>query len=115
MGTAPVGKVITHATIENLMEADEAERGQRSLDDVRRVQVEDALVDTGATMLSLSTSLIQQRGLRNVRTRSARTAGGMRQFDVYEAVQLTVQGRQCDCEVPEHGGVQMIELYSVFE
>jgi clan AA aspartic protease len=148
METATLGKVITHATIENLMEAYEAERGQRRRDNVRRVQVEDALVDTGATMLSLPASLIKQLGLRKVRTRSARTAGGQRQFDVYEAVQLSVQGRQCVCEVaelddscpvligqiplemldwvvdpvnqrlignPEHGGEQMIELYSVFE
>jgi predicted aspartyl protease len=148
MENTVVGKVITHATIENLIDAYEAQNGTRRPDDVRRVHVDDALVDTGATMLSLPTALMNQLGLRKVRTRTARTAGGVRQFDVYEAVQLTVQDRQCVCEVaelddscpvligqiplemldwvldpvgqrlignPEHGGEQMIELYSVFD
>ena len=58
------GRVLTDATIENLGDLSEAERGSRLDADVRRLNVKDALVDTGATTLALPTSIIQQLGLR---------------------------------------------------
>ena len=48
-----MGRVLTQATIENLGDLFEVERGGRSADEVRRVVDEEALVDTGATTLAL--------------------------------------------------------------
>ena len=47
-----MGKVIVAATIENLLDLHEVRLGVRAADAVRRVEVADALVDTGATALS---------------------------------------------------------------
>jgi hypothetical protein len=50
METATVGKVIVSAKIENLFDIEKVFEGQISEDQVRRIEVEDALVDTGATI-----------------------------------------------------------------
>jgi predicted aspartyl protease len=96
-----MGKVVVSARIENLQDAYEAEKGVLPAGDVRTVEVSDALVDTGATMLSLPRRLIAQLGLTRRRTRTARTAAGIVSFGIYGAVRLTVQGRDCIIEAAE--------------
>ena len=75
------------------------QKGILPADQARRVEVEDALVDTGATELSMPKRLIQQLGLQPTRTRRARTAAASTTVQVYEAVRLTVQGRDCLSDV----------------
>jgi predicted aspartyl protease len=58
-------------------------------------------VDTGATMLSLPTSIIRQLGLTKQSTRRVTTSKGVDQADVYSAVKLAVQGRTCTVDVLE--------------
>ena len=53
MGTTIVGKVIVSAKIENLFDIEEVFKGRITDDQVRRLEVDDAMVDTGATTLSL--------------------------------------------------------------
>ena len=101
METKTVGKVIVSAKIENLTDLMAVETGARQPVDVRWLEVSDALVDTGATMLSLPKRMIEQLGLKLVRTRRARTAAGMTDFGVYSLVQLTIQGRDCKLEPAE--------------
>ena len=101
MEIVTMGKVVVSARIENLRDIYEAEKGALPAGQVRRVEVTDALVDTGATMLSLPRSLVEQLGLRRRRTRTARTATGVAEFGVYDAVRLTVQERDCLAEVAE--------------
>jgi hypothetical protein len=48
-----MGRVTVQATIENLLDIWDVERGMLPGDQVRRVRVPNALVDTGATLLSL--------------------------------------------------------------
>jgi predicted aspartyl protease len=99
-----MGKVVVSARIENLQDTYEAEKGVLLAGDVRSVEVSDALVDTGATMLSIPRRLIGQLGLNRRRTRTARTAAGVVSFGIYGAVRLTIQGRDCIaevCEVPD--------------
>ncbi len=52
------GKVSVSARIENLQDTYEAEKGTIPAGNVRSVDVADALVDTGATMLSIPRRLI---------------------------------------------------------
>ena len=101
MEPSTMGKVIVSARIENLADVIEVQKGQRSSDQVRSVEVSNALVDTGATMLSLPQKLVAQLGLNRRRMRRARTTAGICDFGVYDAVQLTVQGRDCLVEVAE--------------
>jgi predicted aspartyl protease len=96
-----MGKVTVSARIENLQDTYEAEKGMLPVADVRSVEVADALVDTGATMLSIPRRLIAQLGLTRRRSRTARTAAGVVSFGIYGAVRLTVQGRDCIVEAAE--------------
>lgn len=97
----PMGKVLVSAKIENLADLSDAQRGLRSADAVRSVAIDDALVDTGATMLSVPGRIIVELGLKLRHRRRVRTAAGPREIGVYEAVQLTIQGRDCIVEVAE--------------
>jgi hypothetical protein len=56
MGSETMDRVLTEATIENLKDLWDAERGLLPPEEVRRITVPDALVDTGATLLSLPAS-----------------------------------------------------------
>jgi predicted aspartyl protease len=101
MESTTVGKVLVAAKIENLSDLFAVGKGEMRPEDVRTIEVTDAVVDTGATMLSLPRRLIQQLGLQRFRTRRAQTTAGVKDFDVYGTVQLTVQGRDCHVDVAE--------------
>ena len=96
-----VGRVLTTATIENLGDLVEVERGSRENEQVRRVTVRDALVDTGATTLALPTTLINGLGLKKVYEKQARSSRGVGPVSVYEAVRLTIHDRFCTVDVME--------------
>lgn len=105
MEIATMGKVIVSARAENLRDVDAVEEGRLSLDRIRSVEIDDALVDTGATLLSLPTRYIQQLGLTQIRERTARTVGGIIRLRIYSNVRLTIQGRDVTtevCEVPDN-------------
>ncbi len=72
-----MGRVVTEATIENLKDLWAAERGLIPADQVRRVIVPDALVDTGATTLSLPTAVIRQLGLTRTGSKQVRSSTGL--------------------------------------
>jgi predicted aspartyl protease len=101
METARMGKVVVAATIENLDDLVFVRKGLLTDQDVRRVEVTDALVDTGATGLLVPRRLIDQLGLDPVRTRPSRTIAGPFPLQIYRAVRLTVQGRDCISDVGE--------------
>ena len=101
METATMGRVVTEATIENLEDLWAVRRGLLAPEQVRRVTVSDALADTGATMLSLPTRLISTLGLTKTARRRVNSSLGMGEADVYEAVRLTIQGRECLLDVLE--------------
>jgi predicted aspartyl protease len=96
-----MGKVLVAAKIQNLHDVFNAEAGTMPADEVRSVEITDALVDTGATTLSMPKRLIQQLGLRPFRTRRALTTSGPANVQVYGTVRLTVQGRECNADVSE--------------
>jgi len=96
-----MGKVTVPARIENLEDVYQEARGTLAPQQVRSVDVADALVDTGATLLSLPARFVRELGLRRTRSRTARTAAGDVQFGIHQAVRLTVQERDCVVEVAE--------------
>jgi len=101
MGVITMGKVIVSAKIENLEDLYRVQQGQLTPDKVRALDVTDALVDTGAIGLMIPTRLLPALGLRPTRTRQARSVSGVFQIQMYEAVRLTIQGRDCTVDVHE--------------
>ena len=96
-----VGRVMTSATIENSRDLLEVELGLRSPDQARRLDLTDALVDTGAIGLSLPTRYIRDLGLIPFKMKQVLTAGGPRPATTYQAVRLTIQDRDCTIDVLE--------------
>lgn len=101
METNAMGRVVTEATIENLEDLWRERRGSCPPDQVRRVTVPDALVDTGATLLSLPTRLIGQLGLTEQYCKRVTSSVGVGEAAVYDAVRLTIRGRSCTMDVME--------------
>jgi len=100
-----MGRVLTEATVENLEDLWEVKRGLRAQEQVRRISINDALVDTGAPTLSLPAWLIRQLGLAKRYEKRVTASTGFGMAAVYDAVRLTIQGRDCTVdvmEVPDH-------------
>ena len=83
----------TRIELENLKDLYAVELGAINSEDVRRITIENAFVDTGATGLCLPTSLIQQLGLTPLRNIRAQTANGTIDRTVYSQVKYTVLER----------------------
>ena len=65
-------------------------------------------MDTGATGLLIPTRLLAPLGLRPTELKHGRTVSGPITMQKYEAVRLTIQGRNCVVEVlevPDHCSV----------
>lgn len=101
METETMGRVTVKAKIENLSDLYLVESQLMPPEQARCVEVGDALVDTGATLLSMPKNLIERLGLKPVRTRKARTSSGTVTVQIYGTVRLTVQGRECPTDVSE--------------
>jgi clan AA aspartic protease len=96
-----MGRVAVAATVESIEDLYRVQRGEMAADQVRRIDFPDALVDTGATGLSLPRRLVEQLGLLPLRMRRAVTTEGVRDRLTFGAVRLTVQGRDCVCDVTQ--------------
>lgn len=84
---------MTHIELENQYDLVAVKLGVMEPEDVRRVTVTDALVDTGATGLCLPTPIIQRLGLTPIELTQARTATGIVDRMLYSEVQFTILGR----------------------
>ncbi len=100
-GSQEMGRVTTEALIENMKDAYAVELGVMVLADARRVKVDDALVDTGATLLSLPKRLIKQLGLARVGEKRVTSSAGVKTAGMYGPVRLTILGRTCTMDVME--------------
>ncbi len=96
-----MGRVLVEARIENLKDLWDVERGALPAAQARVADVKDALVDTGATLLSMPTRLIQQLGLKKSGMKRITSSIGAAEAAMYEAVRLTIQGRSCTMDVME--------------
>ncbi len=94
-----MGRVTTEMLIENLQDLWDEDRQQLASDQVRRLVVNDALVDTGATFLSLPSRLIRQLGLKKLFVRKITSSVGPGEANVYGPVRLTIQDRFCSADV----------------
>src|SRR5438046_1445185 len=97
----PMGQVLTEATIENIGDLWNVNQGLLAPDQVRRITVPDALVDTGATLLGLPSQMIRQLGLIKQSTKRVTSTAGVGEVAIYGTVRLTIQGRDCPTDVME--------------
>ena len=91
----------TRIELENLKDIFLAEADVIKPEDVRRLTIEDALVDTGATGLCLPKSLVQQLGLTPLRSIRVQTANGTTERTIYSEVKYTVLERSHSIQVTD--------------
>ena len=96
-----MGRVLTQATIENLEDIWASKRGLINSDRIRRIDVDDAIVDSGATLLSIPARLVRELGLEKTASKRVTSSTGPGEADVYSAVRLTIRGRSCTMDVME--------------
>ena len=101
METETMGRVLVTARIENMRDLLAVEMGMLQPAQVRAVEVTDALVDTGASMLSMPRQMIDQLGLIYLRSQRTRTASGTSDARLYGLVKLTIQERDFTTDVLE--------------
>jgi len=94
-------RIIVAAKIENLGDLFLAKSGHISADQVRSIDVNDALVDPEFPFLSMPKALIQRLGLNPSGMRKLRTKAGYVSVPLYDPVDLTVENRDCSTEVLE--------------
>ena len=106
-----MGQVITTITVTNFIDLVMAERGFIAAEEVRSVTLDNVVVDTGATLLSLPARIISQLGLIQVGERDVETSAGIKKGQIFADAQIIVEGREgrFDClELPE--GVSAVLL-----
>jgi len=106
-----MGQVITTITVTNFIDLVMAERGFIAAEEVRSVTLDNVVVDTGATLLSLPAPIISQLGLKQVGERDVETSAGIKKGRIFADAQIIVEGREgrFDClELPE--GVSAVLL-----
>ena len=84
----------TEIELTNLSDLNLESRGVIAPEEVRRVTIEDALVDTGATRLCLPKPIIEQLGLTPYGNAKARTAAGIVDRIIYSTVEFTILERK---------------------
>ena len=94
-------KHTTQIKLTNLKDIILAEAGIIKPDEIRQLTVENAIVDTGATRLSLPKLLIEQLGLGPIGNTQARTTNGIVSRTIYSTVQFTVLARDGTMQVTE--------------
>ncbi|MEG4112695.1 MULTISPECIES: aspartyl protease [unclassified Microcoleus] len=106
-----MGQVITTITVTNRIDIVMAERGFIGAEEVRSVTLDNVVVDTGATLLSLPALIISQLGLKQVGERDVETSPGIKKGRIFADAQIIVEGREgrFDClELP--AGVSAVLL-----
>ena len=96
-----MGKIVVAARVENVGDLLDADRGRLATGEVRAVEVVDAVVDTGASGLSMPRSLLETLGLTYLRTRKAMSSAGPMEVRVFGTARLSVQGRDCPVDITE--------------
>jgi len=91
-----MGQVFVPVTITNFFDVIRARDGAIGPEAVRRVSLENVLVDTGAVHLALPADLVAQLGLELVSETPIVTANGRTRARVFRGATLNVMGREGD-------------------
>jgi predicted aspartyl protease len=94
-----MGRVTVPVVIENQYDLFEVTQGRRKPDEVRRLEIPETLVDTGAKMLSLPKRMIEALGLQFLQEREVITTAGPARSSTYGLVKLSMLGREAPLDV----------------
>ena len=98
-GSDEMGRVVVEAELSNATDEELAAERKLPKKRIRKITLA-ALVDTGATMLSIPPEQIERLGLRVLRQATSKYADGRREArNIYGAAMLRVAGRMCIVEV----------------
>lgn len=90
MRTIEMGRVVVEAKVVNNLDLGMSKEGNLPVEKVRSVMIQNALVDTGATYLTLPTRYIRELGLLKTGERKLNTAAGPRTANQYDVVRLHI-------------------------
>ena len=96
-----MGKVLVDAKVENFADVEAVADGRLSPEEVRTLEITEALVDTGAMYLGLPQRMIQELGLRPLQQKIVKSTNGSALRTIYGICRITIQGRQCHVEAAE--------------
>jgi clan AA aspartic protease len=99
-----MGKILTSLTIINRGDQSAQARGFISQEQVRSVNLENVLVDTGATTLCLPSHIISQLGLELLKEVEVSTASGVSKARVFQDAKILLCGREGTFECLELPG-----------
>lgn len=105
-----MGKVLAPITVTNWLDSELASAGFREPGAVRSIAVDEALVDTGATLLCLPRAVIEQLGLPFARSVEIETAGGRATARLFRGALLSVFGRDGSFDCLELPGSEAVLL-----
>jgi clan AA aspartic protease len=100
----PMGKIITTLVITNRTDEAIATRGGMPKDQVRVVELNNVLVDTGATTLCLPADIIECLGLELLREVDVETAVGISKARIFQDAKISLLGREGTFECLELPG-----------
>ena len=101
METQEMGRVLTEATMEDLGDLYEVKRGRLAPEQVRRVTVPDALVDSGRHRTGVADAADSATRPGQVAPEGRTSSTGIFDANIYEAVRLTILGRDMPINVME--------------
>jgi len=96
-----MGKIIISLTIINHADEIRFEDGNITSDKIRKVELTDVLVDTGATTLALPKKYIDQLGLKIEKEVAVNTAAGVQKRFIYRDAKIKLMERQSTFECIE--------------
>lgn len=101
-----MGRIITTLGITNRLDEGLAARGIVTKSEIRSVELDNVLVDTGATTLCLPSDVIEQLGLELLREVDVETATGISKARIYQDAKISLLGREGTFECLELPGGQ---------
>ena len=103
-----MGQVYTHVRVANAIDLALVKRGLLTGDEARELELDNVLIDTGATGLCLPRRIIDSLGLEMLREVQVSTAAGIQTTRLYGDVRLQIEDRigTFDCvELPGGDGL----------
>ena len=100
-GERAMGRTVEKVRIRNYLDVFQASKGLLSEDQIRTAAIE-AVVDTGATYLCLSPSVIERVGLECSRSVNLQTANGGVERRIFSLAEITVKDRTIQMDVMEN-------------
>ncbi|MEI6434868.1 MAG: retroviral-like aspartic protease family protein [Bacteroidota bacterium] len=96
-----MGKIHTKLMVINNIDETLYKRNYIKKEEIRKIELPDVLIDTGATTLALPKKMIEQLDLEFMKTVAVSTATGISERNIYQNVKVRLMERETICECIE--------------